>query len=223
MGKANAGDLVAIRSAAYIARFILGETGLDETGTYSLLIESALQGDAFARMEVVQALEGCRDFTLVQNWISAAASDGVAEFMLWEADDLIQSGDATSVAKAATVLRKAATVSDSFIRLWIAGLVATHPTEQLRDAPLALQLSTELIKDAANAKEPDYMEALAAAQAANARFPEATASEQLAIRQVAKLKWNTTAMEKRLETYQSGRAWTGLLCDCAHVAPNRNW
>jgi hypothetical protein len=92
-----------------------------------------------------------------------------------------------------------------------------------RDPAVALQVASRLYAnpDGAHGQDPDYAEALAAAQAANGQFAAAAMTEGEAIRRAKRFHWITTRMEQRLATYEANHAWKDFLCDCQLLAPGQ--
>ena len=185
------------------------------------MVESAFAGDDSIRLDLVSRLSSCGKAGLVQQWVITDAMAGSAEAQIRWAKMLIATNDSELVAKASEKLHEASTSRDPFIRLWVAGLMATAPIERLRDPVLALQIATTLNHEAKvpYSEDPDYAELLAAAQAANDQYDAAAQSELLAIKRAVALKWNTSGLQNRLAVYQAKKPWRGYLCDCDQLSP----
>ena len=218
--KARVGDFQSIRAAAYVVELLRSDSGLSETAVQELLVESALLGDDFARLDLVQRLSGCSEGALVDQWIFADANAGSLEAEFQWADSLIGSSDSAVTSKASELLHKLAASPDAFMRLWAAGFLATTPIDGLRDPQVALQVATELNRapGAPYAQDPDYAELLAAAQAANGQYADAAQSEGAAIQRATSLKWKVDNLQGRLDTYLAGKPWHGYLCDCEQLS-----
>jgi hypothetical protein len=118
------------------------------------------------------------------------------------------------------LLHTVADGADPFYRLWVAGVLATEPG--LRDPATALKVALALNdkRDAGYEYDPDYLELLAAAQAANGKFAAAVQAELTAIGWARHTGWNVKLMESRLMSYRRQRPWFGHLCDCQQIAPD---
>lgn len=225
LDKANAGDVQSIVDSGYVAEMVSGETGLSRNGELSLIVDSALHGADFARMQLYDLLSVCSQEAVVEPWVSADAKAGSlqAEMTLAQitwAKALASGSEASQVEKITDLLRTVAEGTDPFYRLWAAGVLATEPG--LRDPATALKVAVALNenRDAGHEYDPDYLELLAAAQAANGKFAAAVQAELTAIGWARHMGWNVKLMESRLMSYQAQRAWFGHLCDCQQIAPD---
>lgn len=225
LDKANAGDVQSIEASGYVAGLVGGETGLSSNARLSLIVDSALQGADFARMQLYRALSVCSQESVVEPWVSADAKAGSLQAemtlaqILWT--EMLSSGsDASQTAKLSELLHTVAGGADPFYRLWAAEVLATEPG--LRDPATALRVAVTLNArpDAGHEYDPDYGELLAAAQAANGHFAAAVQSELQAIGWARHNGWNLRSMDSRLATYRARRPWFGHLCDCQQIAPD---
>lgn len=98
----------------------------------------------------------------------------------------------------------------------LAWIYATHPDEDVRNAPVALQLASEVCRRTENTN-PAYLDTLAAALAANGQFDAAVAAGTSALRQIRELQrssesqhWSDLSrqLERRLATYGRERPFT---------------
>lgn len=69
-------DVQSIVNSAYVAELVGGETGLSREGELSLIIDSALHGAGFARMDFYRMLSVCSRASVVEPWVSADAKAG---------------------------------------------------------------------------------------------------------------------------------------------------
>ena len=225
LDKANTGDVPSIELSGYVVELVGHEAGLTEPEALSLLVDSALDGADYARMQLYRDLTACSSGSLVDAWVSADAQAGSAEAELTLAQTLytkmLSSGsDAGQTAKISELLHRVADSPDKFYQLWAAGVLATEPG--LRDPAVALKVATALNAqpDAGHERDPDYAELLAAARAANGQFASAVNSELTAIEWARHRGWNLKSMQSRLATYRAQRPWFGHLCDCQQIAPD---
>jgi hypothetical protein len=227
LDKANAGDVPSILYSGYVAEIVPTETGLSGPATWSLIIDSALQGADFARMQLYDLLSACSRESVVEPWVAADAKAGSlqAEMNLAQtmwAGMLAKRGEVNQTENLSELLHTVAGGADPFYRLWAAGVLATEPGQ--RDPATALKVALALNDQpgVGHQYDPDYGELLAAAQAANGHFGAAVHSEQQAIQWAQRDGWNLKMMESRLTTYQAQRPWFGHLCDCQQIAPDVN-
>lgn len=91
----------------------------------------------------------------------------------------------------------------------LAWIYATHPDDAIRNEKVALELAEKVCQRTSNSN-PEYLDTLAAAFAANGQFDSAMAAGTSALRQVRELerfqesgRWNglSRALEKRLATF----------------------
>lgn len=225
LDKANAGDVQSIVDSGYVAEMVSGETGLSRNAEMSLVVDSALHGADFARMQLYGALSPCSQEAIVEPWVSADAKTGSIQAQMtlaqitW-ARALARGSEASQTDKTRDLLHAVADGAEPFYRLWAAGVLATEPG--LRDPATALKVAVALNdkRDAGYEYDPDYLELLAAARAANGKFPAAVQAELTAIGWARHNGWNVKLMESRLLSYRSQRPWFGHLCDCQQIAPD---
>lgn len=132
LDKANAGDVQSIVNSAYVAELVGGETGLSREGELSLIIDSALHGADYARMDLYRMLSVCSRASVVEPWVSADAKAGSlqAEMTLAQitwARMLARNSEASQAETLSGLLHNVADGTDPFFRLWAAGVLATEP------------------------------------------------------------------------------------------------
>jgi hypothetical protein len=218
MKDAANGDQNSIGVVSYVNSIAGTEVVLSAEQQSRYLAYSAMAGERSAALRVAQLLSNplCTRPPIVEELLRRQATRGFSAGEMILAAQLMRGNDPTANAEIATLLHGAANSIDSFIQLWATGLLATAPVVEWRDPVFALANATTF---AARSRDPDTLEALAAAQAANGRYPEAVASQQRALEAAGALHWNDAPMRARLQVYQSGQSWTGYLCDCTQLVP----
>jgi TPR repeat protein len=222
---ANAEPVRTVRSAADAgdpaASYLLGLAGAYEPSlgitmarAEQLLLGAARDGNADAQYWVASQLRAsaaCHPHTNGEVWLRHAADGGNAAAQLLLARDLISgTADAGQVAQARALLEQAAHADAYYVRKHVVALFAASPLDAVRNPPAALELAQRLSAGEIRS-DPQMYEAVAAAYAANGDFRNATAQEQLAVEKASGLRWNTRAMQERLDAYRHGRAWRGDL------------
>lgn len=216
---ARSGDADSLHLVAHLAALLRTEDSrLSPEQSDQLLARSALTNGSWAQYQVAKRLQRC-DEAYVISWIDKASAAGHLEAMLWNMDRLVRRGDPADHARAGQLVRAIATAPQPFIQMWVAGIMATAPIDEMRSPPIALRLMSELMKDRDNASDPDYLEAMAAAQAVNGMYAEAVATQRKAVAAGKLRRWKVVALEKRLSSYQAKQPWRGYLCDCTGLAP----
>jgi TPR repeat protein len=143
-------------------------------------------------------------------WLQLAAANGRAEAKFALANYRLRKDPAaTSDATVFAWLEDAAKAGHRDATLYLAALLAASPDASRRDPARALALVD--LKHWDFDADPAAFEVIAAAYAQSAKFSDAVDAQQRAIRTAQKYRWNTAALDKRLETFQAGSAWTGNL------------
>jgi TPR repeat protein len=143
-------------------------------------------------------------------WLQLAAANGRAEAKFALANYRLRKDPAaTSDATVFAWLEDAAKAGHRDATLYLAALLAASPDASRRDPARALALVD--LKHWDFEADPAAFEVIAAAYAQSAKFSDAVDAQQRAIRTAQKYRWNTAALDKRLETFQAGSAWTGNL------------
>ena len=214
--KAAKGDAKAIAIVSYLHSVAASEVALTTAEQYDYLATSALNGERAAALRVAQLLSSpaCIKPPLVLTMLTRQAMSGYSAAEMVLAGELMEANDPSTYERIAPLLHGAANSLDPFTALWATGLLATAPADALRDPAFALSNAKQF-----NHTDPDTLETLAAAQAANGNFEEAVKLERQAIDAAGRWKWKLDELQKRLATYQSGKPWTGYLCDCQQLVP----
>lgn len=222
--RANNGDVKAAALTAYVAVMVPGETGLSVRGEDSLLIQSALDGSTFSRMELIRRLSLCQQSASLDPWLFNLADAGVPDAKVHWAVTLMNSHDESLNSKVVELLHQVSQSSDEFMRLWVAGLLATTPDDAIRDPAAALLLAKSLNgkPGPGHKNDPDYLEVLAAADAANGDYAGAISAEKAAITYAQERRWQVMQLQARLASYQASQPWRGYLCDCERLSPGEN-
>ncbi|HTP38066.1 MAG TPA: energy transducer TonB [Steroidobacteraceae bacterium] len=216
MKAAAQGDLKAIETVSYLHSIAASEVALTTTEEFNYLAESAQNGERSAALRVAQLLSAsaCVKPPRVQEMLKTQAMQGYSAAEMVLAGQLMEANDPATYDEIAPLLHGAANSVDPFVALWATGLLATAPVDALRDPAAALTHASQF-KDS----DPDTRETLAAIQAANGHFDQAIKLEQAAISKASSWRWKLDELQKRLATYQSGKPWTGYLCDCQQLVP----
>jgi TPR repeat protein len=222
---ANAEPVRSVRSAADAgdpaASYLLGLAGAYEPSlgittarAEQLLLGAARDGNADAQYWVASQLRAsaaCHPGADGQVWLRHAAEGGNASAQLLLARDLLAgTAGADQVAQARALLEQAAHADSYYVRKHLVALLAASPLDAVRNPPAALELARRLSAGEIKS-DPQMFEAVAAAYAANGDFRSATAQEQLAVETASGLRWNTRAMQERLDAYRHGKTWRGDL------------
>jgi len=215
--EARAGDVASQIMISYLESIAPAPIKLNDAERRHYLAVAAVSGERSALLRVAQliGLRGCKAPQDAEAFIRLHALSGKSDLELFEATRLLQLPDAESNPDISPMLHGAAHANDSFVQLWAAGILATTPIGKLRDPAMALEvaLSTDVKGD------PDAGELLAAAMAANSRYPDAVREETAAIKAAKKLHWTDSLMQQRLAQYSAGKPWIGYLCDCDQLVP----
>ena len=114
------------------------------------------------------------------------------------------------VGEARKLLEHASGTDSFYARKHLVALLAASPLAALRNPAAAQQVAFKLSVGVIQS-DPQMFEALAAAAAAGGDFAAAVSQQEAAIRKARDLAWDTHAMEERLASYKSGKAWQGDL------------
>lgn len=214
---ARKGDFKAKAVVFYLYSVAYPEVPVSQVEADHYLAEVALAGSRTAELQVAQRLSpaGCTKPPRVQELLRQQAWAGFSAAELMLATELLEAGNAASYHDIRILLHGAANSKSPAVELWATGILATSPVAEIRDPPFALQLA----QDFNNSGDPDELEALAAAQAANAMYAEAIQTEQRALKQAKAWGWNDVLLSHRLTAYQSSQPWIGYLCDCTQLVP----
>jgi len=176
-----------------------------------------MAGERTAALRVAQLLSSpeCAKPPAALDMLRQQALSGYSAAEMVRAGQMMRANDPSTYSEISSLLHGAANSNDEFIQLWATGLLATAPAMELRDPPFALTKALTFKQE----RDPDFLEALAAAQAANAHFDAAVGAEQRALDAAKAMRWNDSAMRVRLAAYQAGQSWTGYLCDCTQLVP----
>jgi TPR repeat protein len=143
-------------------------------------------------------------------WLSTAAAgaDPEAQAVL-AAYTLRDRSDTDSIKRAMEWLDEAVAQQSPDGTLYLSGLLATAPVEELRDPQRSLQLLEKIQKDFD--EDPRAVEIRAAAAADLGHQSEAIKYEEAAIGMAQKLGWELTPLAGRLAGYREGKTWSGDL------------
>jgi hypothetical protein len=215
--KAREGAIESQMAVSYLDSIAHQEVGIPETEARHFLAASAVQGERSALLRVTRmmGLPNCRPQPVVEDFLYRAAMVGRSDLELLHATRILERGSVADHPELLAMLRGAANADDAFVQMWAAGLLATAPFESVRDPQAALAAAQALKTN----DDPDAGETLAAALAANGRYPEAVAAEKAAIANAGRWNWNTANMRLRLARYTAGEPWVGYLCDCDRLVP----
>ncbi|HEX9140547.1 MAG TPA: TonB family protein [Steroidobacteraceae bacterium] len=214
---ARKGDLKARAAVFYLYYVANPDVPIPQVEADRYLAEVALAGSHTAELQVAQRLSPtyCTKPPRIQELLRKQAWAGFSAAELMLATELLEAGDPASYHDIGILLHGAANSKSPAVELWATGLLATSPVSEIRDAPFALQMA----QDFKDSRDPDELEALAAAQAANAQYAEATKTEERALEQANLLARDDVLLSRRLTTYQSDQPWIGYLCDCTQLVP----
>lgn len=179
-----------------------------------LLIFAARDGNPGAQYwlgERLRSVADCHPQTNGAAWLKAAAAGGDAAAQLALAADLVSASPTQAqVSEARSLLEQAASADSYYVRKHVVALLAASPIAALRDPAAAQQVALRLALGDLRS-DPQMFEALAAAAAAGGDFAGAVSQQETAIRKARELAWDIHAMEGRLASYRSGKAWQGDL------------
>lgn len=180
-----------------------------------LLILAARDGSPRAQSwlgEQLRSVAACLPQQSGAAWLRHAAAGGDAAAQVMLAADLVSAAapSAAQLSEARTLLAHAAGADSYYARKHVVALLAASPVAALRDPAAAQQVALKLAAGAIQS-DPQMFEALAAAAAAGGDFAGAVSHQETAIRKARDLAWSTHAMEERLASYKSGKAWQGDL------------
>jgi TPR repeat protein len=177
-------------------------------------VKAAQAGLPLAQYEVGFSLlkgNGCaKDDVKALRWLHMAASQNEPHA---EVELALRSlhGSATpqQLARAQRWLESAAAQGDEDGELFLAALLATAPSAQVRDPTRALEVLRKIFSEVRD--DPTAYEIRAAAEAAQGHFERATDTELEAIKQAKWLHWSVLPLEQRLASYRAGKPWYGNL------------
>jgi TPR repeat protein len=136
---------------------------------------------------------------------TAGAQRGDATCRLRLAELLLARGDDASTRAALDWFVAAAEAGDDNARNAVAWILATSRHDDLRDGPRAVVEAQALV---AGHRSANTLDTLAAAYAEAGRFPEAVATQALALAALTEAERAAdTSYAARLNSYQAGRAW----------------
>jgi len=215
--KARHGDLDAVVVVSFLDSLASSEVGIPTDEALHYLARSALAGERGAELRVAQALSpvSCNKPPEVQKLLHDQAWRGFSAAEMLLAGELLEAADPAKNHDISVLLHGAANSKDPFVQLWATGILATAPDAEIRDPAFALTNAQTLT----DTSDPDVLEALAAAQAANGQFDAAMKTEDEALERAAKLHWNDVQLRARRASYQANQAWVGYLCDCTQLVP----
>lgn len=181
------------------------------------LVYAAMAGFGPARVRLAEILgrADCPVAPPVADYLRAIAWRGDSALELMQAMRLLQNNDSADRHEIAVLLHGAANANDPFVHTWAAGILATAPDAQLRDAAAALAAVQSMKDDG----YPEFQELVAASAAASGDFVTAVAAEVVALKRADGNHWTKTQMNERLASYQAHQAWSGYLCDCSTLLP----
>jgi TonB family protein len=204
----------------YGAQYFVGLLGLldqtlkiPEPDARQLILKSAQSGLAEAQYWVGRNLRNeslCTGVDKMRPWYEqSAAKLGTAQIALVQ--QMLHDPDANAHVDAiAKLIRQATEATDPYSLKHAVALLSVPPYPALADAPAALVAAKKL--DGMNADyDPQVLEVLAAAYAANGDFDRAVKRQKTAIEDAKELYWNTGAMQARLAAYEGKRTWSGDL------------
>jgi hypothetical protein len=217
---ARAGDQQAVVDLVHLYEIAPSDTGITRSEYTHLLADAALAGSGEAMLMVSQRLgkPSCEKNPETLDYLHKVAWGGFSPAELLMATRMLDAGDSAQYHNASILLHGAANSSDSFVKTWATGLLATSPQAEIRDPEFALQVARSLPDQG----DPDQLEVLAAAYGANGQFEEALRVEKAAMSRAKRLGWKTVPFEVRLASYEAKTPWTGNLCDCSRVVPLEN-
>ncbi len=215
--KARAGEESSQIMISYLDSIAPAQIKLNEVERRHYLAVAAVSGERSALLRVAQllGLPGCKAPEEAETFIRLHAMSGESDLELFQATRLLQRPEPETNPDISPMLHGAAHANDSFVQLWAAGILATTPIATLRDPMAALEIAQSMdVKG-----DPDAGEMVAAAMAANGRYPDAVREETAAIKAAKKLHWIDSLMQQRLAQYSAGKPWIGYLCDCDQLVP----
>lgn len=188
--------------------------GLSASRGTQLVIFAARDGNPAAQYwlgEQLRAVAACHPQVTGAAWLRHAAAGGDPAAQVVLATDLLgASPTEAQVGEARKLLEHAAGTDSYYARKHVVALLAASPLAALRDPAAARQVASRLSAGGIQS-DPQLFEALAAAAAAGGDFAAAVSQQETAIRKARDLTWDTHAMEERLASYKSGKAWQGDL------------
>ena len=188
--------------------------GLSAARGTQLVIFAARDGNPAAQYwlgEQLRSVAVCHPQVTGAAWLRHAAAGGDPAAQVVLATDLLgASPTAAQVGEARKLLEHASGTGSYYARKHVVALLAASPLAALRDPAAAQQVAFKLSVGGIQS-DPQMFEALAAAAAAGGDFAGAVSQQETAIRKARDLAWDTHAMEERLSSYKSGKAWQGDL------------
>jgi tetratricopeptide (TPR) repeat protein len=170
---------------------------------------------AQAGVPIAQYLVGIRllsgiDETKGVRWLQMAADAGQPDAQAALANYLLhRKPDSEALAKAQSLLEKAAASDTRDGKYQLAALLATSPDAGRRDPKRALDLLQQIMQYVDF--DPTAFEIRAAAEAMLGDFEAALGDQKTALEKARKLGWDLKDLEARLADYTAGRTWTGDL------------
>jgi TonB family protein len=204
------------------AKFVAGVLGLlnesleiSRDDARALLLSAAQTGYAPAQYFIANNLIGtsyCSGEDKSRPWLRQAGRDALAAAKIKLARNLLRDPAAGQQVDEIRVLLGDAGLSANIYALkHAAGLLSSWPLANLGNSGLALRAAQKLEKSADADIDPQVLEAIAAAYAANGKYPQAVKYQQRALKAARGFSWNTRAMDERLTAYAASEAWTGDL------------
>ncbi len=180
----------------------------------ALLLKAAQGGYGPAQYEIGRKLldlEACADIPRGLMWLRAAAHEHSGPAQIAVAEQLLRGEPSPEQVEEATQwLHVALESNDGFALRHAVGLLATHPKLAPADARLLVASAQHLLASEA-IREPQTLEAAAAAFAAAGQYGSAVDRQQTALKIARSYAWNTKAVEERLASYRATQPWRGEL------------
>jgi TonB family protein len=213
--KAEAGDPAA---QTRYGMMIAGLPQLKQTYDQALpwFLKAAQAGAPYAEYQVGIGLmrgHGCHcDVDKGEIWLQRAAEADQADAQVSLAEYLLaEKSSAESTAGAMVWLERAVKSGNGAGKLLLSAILASSPSDELRDAPRALKYTDELERD--YGRDPSFWEIRAAANASRGDFKSAVQAQSKAIDEATRLGWNLTQLQTRQSSFSAGQSWTGDLLD----------
>ncbi len=207
--KAEAGD----PSAQLLYGLLLEtrpELNADQENVTSWYVKAAQAGVPIAQYMVgIRSLAGV-DEAKGLRWLQIAADAGQPDAQLALANYLLRrQPDSETLAKARSLLEKAAGSDSRDAKYQLAALLATAPDGELRDPKRAIDLINQVMQYVDF--DPTAFEIRAAAEAMLGDFEAALADQKTALEKANKFRWDVAAQQDRLASYRASTPWTGDL------------
>lgn len=177
-------------------------------------LKAAQNGQAAAQYQVGSSLLfgiGCQcEVNKGEVWLRRAAEAGQPDAQVTLGTYALRGEPGAAEMKMAQLWFERAVAGDaSEGRYYLAALLAAAPDSQVRDPARALRLLEQLKREREG--NPSIAEIRAAAQAAAGDFSAAKSTENQAIAQAKRLKWDLGPLKERLARYESRQPWFGNL------------